>query len=168
MEQCKLKHKLRIIIKLSIIVIITIVTSVIVYVILRTLTQVKKSATYSYIASVGSFLDERMKPLRGQIVDSLGEEWRLLTDTEYKYVAMVMGKSSKIDRGKLSHSPDKILYDHWGRHILIAARKTKWSRAEYIVLSKGKDGIAGTQDDTVSPRDAVFPTQFCKEKSLIQ
>lgn len=123
----------------------------------------KETASGSYIASVDKFLQEEPN-IAIEIATNLGERWRFLNKEEYIKLAKVMSKSHAIDRGRLSNKPDKILYDQWNQHIIIAGRKLFGTRGEYIVWSKGPDKIWGTQDDITFPYEATIPKELIGKK----
>lgn len=126
---------------------------------LRIHNTAKQLATVSYVSSVHAFL--QVKATKTNVVIEIGEnlteEWRFLNEQEYIKLAKAMSKLHSIDRGRLSHEPSEILFDHWNRHILIAGRKRHGWKPEYIVWSKGRDRILGTQDDISSPWCSVVP-----------
>ena len=141
--------------------------------ILHVLNQTDRAAEYSYIASVGSFVYSFSTDEVCEITNNLGEEWRLLSESEYTKLAHSMSRSDYIDRSNrsnLSYEPGEILLDHWNHHILIAGRKVRdilivgrkvpGEKPEFIVWSKGPDGISGTDDDIIFPYGSFPPTEL--------
>ncbi len=122
----------------------------------------KEMTAYSYVSSVSSSLNKAKAQEVNEIAFDLKNEWRELTESEYKKVAQAMSRYWSIDRGGLSHEPNEILFDHWGHRIVIAGHKLSGGKPEFIVWSKGQDGILGTEDDLASPQTVLSLVETVK------
>lgn len=111
----------------------------------------------------GFLLNENVKEIR-EITSNLGNDWRLLTESEYINLSKAMGRDYFFDLDENNRVPDKILIDVWGQRLLIAGRKLDGKKPEWIIWSKGPDGVSGTEDDLVSGGDIVFDKEL---KNLI-
>lgn len=149
-------------IKQFIVLICLIAIAGVVYAVLHVRNEMKRMAAGSYIASVGGFLQDGIteNQMVIEISENLNKEWRFLNESEYTKICEAMSKSYAVDRGGLSYKPDEILFDHWGKHILIAGRKRYGKECEFIVWSRGPDGIFGTGDDIASPRGSLPPEEL--------
>jgi len=129
----------------------------IIYVFIHFNNERKKIKTGSYVASVNASLHYQETSEAREIAGNLSKEWRFLNKQEYTKLAKAMSGTYSCDRGGLSYEPDRILFDHWGRHILIAGRKLPDKNPEFMVWSKGPDGIFRTEDDISSPWQTLPP-----------
>ena len=111
------------------------------------------TACTSYITSVGAFLQRNAKTNNVIIAigEKLGNKWRFLSESEYSDIAKELSKSNSIETKRGRSGPNKILFDYWEQHILIAGRKRNGTGPEFIVWSKGPDKIFRTADDISSP-----------------
>jgi len=110
-------------------------------------------ATGSLVCSVEAAIYQLDYERKKELSESLGEEWSLLDAYEYRRLAVVKG----LDRGRVGRKyPGKIV-DEWGRPLMIAGRKLEGQEAEFLVWSKGADGISGTKDDVVSRYGMAVP-----------
>lgn len=132
----------------------------------------RQMAADSYVSSIGQYLQDGVKT-SGPVVEmgnDLGPQWRLLTDAEYRKLADSMSRDDRVEGRVARNSADTgrsgvtslrstrlVLSDSWGRQILIAGRKDIGKSAEFVVWSKGRDGVFGTSDDISSPLGADIP-----------
>jgi len=138
-----------------------IAASLILWFILYNSNQVDKTAEYSHVASVCAFLQENPhNPEVRKIVDALNSKWRILDESECAYLAKAMNKLMCIDLAVLDiNNADAPILDRWRRRVLIAARKVDGAKFDFIVWSRGPDGISGTYDDIVSPYKSIPPVK---------
>jgi hypothetical protein len=86
--------------------------------------------------------------------------WRTLSIDEYTKIVHQIGQSVPLDAGAKRWTANGVLLDPWGNPFQIAIRKKSEGHVEYLVSSKGADGILGTQDDIVVPhRSTELPGQ---------
>jgi len=128
---------------------------------LRIHNEIERVENISSYESMRGFIGrENIKEIR-EVTTNLGENWHLLTEAEYIKLAKAMGRDYFLDLDENSRVPDKILVDVWNRRLLIVGRKLFESKPEWIIWSKGADGVAGTKDDLVSS-DITIPPAMLK------
>jgi hypothetical protein len=116
----------------------------------------KNMATGSLVCSVAAAIEELDYEQKTEFSGSLGEEWSLLDADEYRRLAAVKG----LDRWRVGSKHPEEIVDEWGTPVMIAGRKREGREAEFLVWSKGADGISGTKDDVVCPYGAAIPREL--------
>lgn len=116
-------------------------------------------AISSYVASVNSFLQKQLNDSEKYALlgDTPPDTWRVIDTSSCNELANKLSASRRADRGRLSGEPEKIFLDAWDRYIMIGVRYTDENKFEFIVWSKGRDGLSGTDDDIVYPYRAEPP-----------
>ncbi|MHC4744362.1 MAG: hypothetical protein ACYS8Z_20810 [Planctomycetota bacterium] len=113
--------------------------------------------TWGFVGSTNTFLCASERPEVVLIRQALDENWRPLTEEEYAHLAKAASETRVIDRNGLSDERDKVMLDGWDRRVLIWGRIADRNEPEFIVISKGRDGLLGTSDDIGSPAGAIPP-----------
>lgn len=118
--------------------------------------QVEEISRYDSI--IGFLRNHHNKKEIREITSKFDEDLNLLKECEYMKLAQILGRDYFFDLDENSCVPDKILSDAWNRRLLIAGRRILGKNPEWIIWSKGPDGIRGTNDDLVSADVAISPT----------
>jgi hypothetical protein len=94
---------------------------------------------------------------RTQVVGAdLTTSWHVPAGAEYGSIMTSISKSSSGDNARRD-ARSKWIVDPWGKPFLIAMRKSEAGEFEYIVWSRGADGVSGTSDDVIFPRGRELP-----------
>jgi hypothetical protein len=83
--------------------------------------------------------------------------WRLLPDEKYDRLMKELSVSYNLDSPKSSREKDALLVDGWGNRYNIAYRQFSDLSYDFVVISKGPDGVYGTKDDEVSGNASIAP-----------
>jgi len=84
------------------------------------------------------------------------EKWKKVSDSLYDELISTLNKKYEIDAPK-KWSANKPLTDPWGNRFQIWYKSEQGSSAAFLVISCGPDGKAGTDDDIISDKDAIWP-----------
>jgi hypothetical protein len=118
--------------------------------------EILRIGTMGTIPSILAFVHE-MDEQQLQALDiSLSEEWRIFSAGQYDDVIEALRKTGRLDVDASKWTQNGTFVDPWGRPYLIAGRKKEDGR-EFMVWSKGPDGISATEDDIVRPYKSVVP-----------
>lgn len=125
----------------------------------------RKIACGSQLSSIGAFLEdnEQNEKIRS-ITTGFSKQWRLLNESEYaKLISTLRERGRSIDLGGMHPDPNNVLLDHWGRRIVIAGRKAENGKPEFILWSKGPDGVLGSENDLSCPWGVPFPIELIEK-----
>jgi hypothetical protein len=125
--------------------------------------EAQNSAELSCIASIhrSLALSARSEPRSFIEADS---QWRVLNDDEVRQIMLTVSKSNALDCAR--RSPEQLVLDRWNHRLTVAVRRTPdeqsatGDKLEFMVWSNGVDGIAGTEDDIVSPHGKEAPPEL--------
>ena len=106
---------------------------------------------HSFVASLHHGLSQLDKIEIKSIFGNFEYEWKLLPESSYEKLSIIfLNKKMIFDGSKLPRELANILQDEWGNLVVIAVRKGQNDTIQFLVTSKGPDGIYGTQDDILS------------------
>jgi hypothetical protein len=124
------------------------VAAALVYV--KCLESSRRSHVWSSTVAINAALVEELErgnPKLEEILSSASEQWEFLAAEQYDRVITELAKSHNLDPSPKSSEP---LIDRWGNRFEICYRKLPSQVYDFVVVSKGRDGIYGTEDDLVS------------------
>jgi len=140
-----MKHKVAI---LSILIVICAIIGSLAFVQVQ---KAKVAATHSTAASLCAALQSQ------NMLNISATNWQILGDVEYDRTVTEVSRKGSIDVGRNGWKSGGVLVDSWGNRLQIAVRKSDQGKLEYIVWSKGADGISKTSDDVVVPHSIMLP-----------
>jgi hypothetical protein len=115
------------------------------------------SATGSFLASAYQSIWDYCKENPEKVdSSSVSVNWKIVSEEDYQYLMDHVFDPYMLDKGRMERSKETVLLDIWKNRIGIAYRKSDES-LEFILWSKGRDGIEGTEDDITSPYEAEVP-----------
>ena len=125
----------------------------------KCLREVKRTSTIGTVSAIHAALPSELE--KGnlnlkEIFSSADQQWRFLTADEYDRVIIELAKSHNLDPSP--KHPSQPLLDFWGNRFEIGYR-IHGRVYNFIVVSKGPNGIYGTKDDVVSEYGAVPPAK---------
>ncbi|MDQ3687904.1 MAG: type II secretion system protein GspG [Acidobacteriota bacterium] len=83
-------------------------------------------------------------------LNNVGPEWRVLSEAESERLMVAAAKVHALDC--LRGNRNAPLQDEWGNSFQMSVRSSASGRKpEFRIWSKGRDAVAGTPDDIVSP-----------------
>lgn len=121
----------------------------------------KRSLTFGTAAAINAALFtelDRDNATLKEILSYGGEEWRFVNDDQYDKIVIELAKWHNLDAPKNWDSSGPFL-DIWGNRFEIGYRKLPSNGYDFIIVSKGPDGIYGTNDDVVSPSGIISPVR---------
>lgn len=121
--------------------------------------KINTMSCFSYVSSLHSFLVHNATS-KWLDVNSVDANWRLFDADEYRELSIRAFESGSLDIGWAVHEDKSILFDRWGNQVAIYVKKDSDNTLNYIVISKGKDGLMNTKDDISSPRKSQIPADF--------
>ncbi len=84
------------------------------------------------------------------------EKWKKVSDSLYDELIPMLNRKYEIDAPK-KWNVNKPLTDPWGNRLQIWYKKGNDRYYNFLVISCGPDGKAGTDDDVISDKDAIWP-----------
>jgi hypothetical protein len=129
-------------------------------------TVVKSMACFSHVSSLHACLTFEFSK-RKDIFSDYSKNWKQLTAAQYGRLGKILSEGYySIDTGGKKIDSKNILFDHWGRPIIIGCREKDDGLLEFIVCSSGPDKILRTKDDINAPGDLSLPESFEKVRAM--
>ena len=141
------------------VVLLLLIAAFVSFTIIKCLQDRKRAEIYSEIMSITTALVSELQKENATLREVFSfrtEEWQFLTAEEYDKVTFEIDRHHNIDVPK-NRRPPSYLVDFWGNRYVIAYRELPNQILDVIVVSKGRDGIYGTEDDIVDPRESAPP-----------
>lgn len=125
--------------------------------------QAQGTAEHSCLASIHKSIASlaQTEPI---FITEVNSQWRALNDSELQQITSAISKLNSLDCGQ--KNPDNFLIDKWSKPLTIVVRRipneplATSKNLEFMVWSNGRDGVAGTADDIVSPYGANLPPEI--------